>query len=155
EIVARVIAIDSGTPGSAATSTNLLSRQLFLAFKSGAMLVFIEAIAWFLLRQYRALVEDYKAFYKYYMRRANYLAALKVATDRNEKRLLEHVVETLLAEDLTGRLKRGETTETLEGQRAIDPNFAEKVTGMVAEVSQRAFGGAQAKGRKPAIAQGE
>jgi hypothetical protein len=99
-------------------SSTPINRQLFLAFKSTAMLVFLEAIAWFLLRQYRALIEDYKSFYRYYMRRANYLAAFKMVSHQADKVLIGRLVETLLSEDLTGRLKQGETTELLEGQRA-------------------------------------
>jgi hypothetical protein len=45
-------------------------QQLTNAVRSFAMLFFIEAVAWFLLRQYRSLIEDYKLFYKQYMRRA-------------------------------------------------------------------------------------
>jgi hypothetical protein len=114
-------------------------QQLFLTFKSTAMLIFIEAIAWFLLRQYRALIEDYKSFYRYYMRRANYLAALKLALEQTEKTQLNRVVETLLSEDLTGRLKQGETTEGLEGQRAIDSNFAETILVKASDVAQHAL----------------
>jgi hypothetical protein len=121
------------------------SRQLFLTFKSTAMLIFLEAIAWFLLRQYRALIEDYKSFYRYYMRRANYLAAFKLAAEHSNQKLMGDVVETLLAEDLTGRLKRGETTETLESQRVIEPNFAETVVAKTSEVAQRAFGHGKAE----------
>jgi len=103
----------------------LSSRQLLLAFRSFSMLVFIEAIAWFLLRQYRALIEDYKSFYRYYMRRANYLAALKISNQNRDDKQSGLIVRTFLTEDLTGRLKKDETTENLEGQRLIDKNFAE------------------------------
>jgi hypothetical protein len=121
------------------------TRQLILTFKSTVMLVFLEAIAWFLLRQYRALMEDYKSFYRYCMRRSNYLAAFKLATERDEK-LMGKIVDTLLAEDLTGRLKRDETTEALEGQRVIEPNFAETVVTKTSEVAQRALGQGKASG---------
>jgi hypothetical protein len=120
------------------------ARQVILTFKSTVMLVFLEAIAWFLLRQYRALIEDYKSFYRHCMRRSNYLVAYKLAADRSDGKLIGEIVETLLAEDLTGRLKRGETTETLEGQRVIEPNFAETVVTKTSEVAQRALGHAKA-----------
>jgi hypothetical protein len=113
------------------------SRQIFQAFKSTAMLIFIEAIAWFLLRQYRALIEDYKSFYRYYMRRANYLASLKLVAEYSDVSLRARLVETLLSEDLSGRLKSGETTEVLEGQRLVDGNFAEGIVSKSAEIATR------------------
>ena len=115
-------------------------RQFFQAFKSTAMLVFIEAISWFLLRQYRALIEDYKSFYRYYMRRANYLTSLKLVSESADASLRVRLVEALLGEDLSGRLKHGETTEVLEGQRVIDGNFAETVLTKTAEIAHRGVG---------------
>jgi hypothetical protein len=101
--------------------------HLLFAFRSFAMLIFIEAIAWFLLRQYRSLIEDYKSFYRHYMRRANYLAAVKLSDQKQDKELYNKIIETLLAEDLTGRMNKDQTTDTLEGQKLIDANFAETV----------------------------
>ena len=115
-------------------------RQFFQAFKSTAMLIFIEAISWFLLRQYRALIEDYKSFYRYYMRRANYLTSLKLVSESADASLRVRLVEALLGEDLSGRLKHGESTEVLEGQRVIDGNFAETVLTKTAEAVHRGVG---------------
>jgi len=86
------------------------------------MLVFVEGMAWFLLRQYRALIEDYKAFHRLYLKRANYLVALKTlsATEISPSQMF--LAATMISEDLTGRLKTGETTENLEGVKAIEPN---------------------------------
>src|SRR5262249_54823982 len=39
------------------------------------MLIFMEGIAWFLLRQYRVLIEEYKAFLRVYLKRSSYLIA--------------------------------------------------------------------------------
>lgn len=122
-------------------------RQFFQAFKSTAMLIFIEAIAWFLLRQYRALIEDYKSFYRYYMRRANYLASLKLVTEASDASLRARLVEALLGEDLSGRLRQGETTEVLEGQRVIDGNFAETVVTKATEIAHRGVAGKSNRGR--------
>jgi len=120
-----------------ATILGFSSSQIVQSFKSTAMLIFIEAIAWFLLRQYRALIEDYKSFYRYYMRRANYLIALKLVTEPAGQSLQTRFVETLLGEELSGRLQQGQTTEGLEGQRVIDGNFAETVVNKSSEVLQR------------------
>ena len=73
------------------------------------------------------------------MRRANYLAAVKISTQKGEKELFNKIVETYLTEDLTGRLKKDETTENLEGQRMIDPNFVENLLARVTDLAQAAI----------------
>lgn len=64
-----------------------------------------------LLRQYRSLIEDYKAFHRLYLKRANYLVALKMLSRSEVTQPELFLVTTMLSEDLTGRLKVGETTE--------------------------------------------
>lgn len=78
------------------------------------VLIFVESIAWFLLRQYRALVEDYKWFYRLYLKRANYLAALRILGTGAVRPEDVFVAASLIQEDFSGRLKAGETTESLE-----------------------------------------
>ncbi|HEX9147333.1 MAG TPA: hypothetical protein VGA09_23910 [Candidatus Binatia bacterium] len=81
------------------------------------VLIFVESIAWFLLRQYRALVEDYKWFYRLYLKRANYLAAIRILGVENLRPEDTFVAVSLIQEDYSGRLKTGETTESLEAQK--------------------------------------
>src|ERR1700730_1275815 len=89
------------------------------------MLIFVETIAWFLLRQYRSLVEDYKWFYRLYLKRQNYLAALLITTEvGGAKDARTSISQALMAEDLSGQLRKGITTETLEGFKLIDENPA-------------------------------
>jgi hypothetical protein len=128
----------TGQPNHSSPSTwGVPTVMIVHAFKSTAMLIFIEAISWFLLRQYRALIEDYKSFYRYYMRRANYLITFKLVAEPTELALRTRFVETLLSEELSGRLLQGQTTEGLEGQRIIDGNFAETVVNKGSEFLQR------------------
>lgn len=102
------------------------STYLIRALRATGMLVFLEAIAWFLLRQYRNLIEDFKSFHRIYMKRANYLAAITIIDKtvvRGEDLLL---VTALLGEDFSGRLGSGETTEAIEGMKneGTNPVFA-------------------------------
>jgi hypothetical protein len=78
------------------------------------ILIFIESIAWFLLRQYRSLIEDYKWFYRSYLKRTNYLSALRILQVKEIRPEDMFVVVSLVQEDFSGRLKPGETTESLE-----------------------------------------
>jgi len=86
------------------------------------MLIFVEGIAWFLLRQYRALIEDYKTFHRMYVKRVNYLVALKILSVAEVTPHQSFLVASMISEDLTGRLKAGETTENLEGVKIIEPS---------------------------------
>lgn len=78
------------------------------------VLVFVEAIAWFLLRQYRSLVEDYKWFYRLYLKRSNFLAASRVLGVEKVRPEDLFIAVSLVQEDYSGRLRAGETTEALE-----------------------------------------
>jgi hypothetical protein len=78
------------------------------------VLIFIEAISWFLLRQYRAQVEDYKWFYRLYLKRANFLAAMRILDKSPVRPEDVFIAACLVQEDLSGRLKKGESTEGLE-----------------------------------------
>ena len=78
------------------------------------VLIFVEAIAWFLLRQYRSLVEDYKWFYRLYLKRSNFLAASRVLGSDPVRPEDLFIAVSLVQEDYSGRLKPGETTESLE-----------------------------------------
>jgi len=110
-----------------------LTRQTFLAFKSTAVLIFIEAIAWFLLRQYRVTVEDYKSFYRLYLHRLNYFQVMMLLKEKPDQKMRNKLIESLLAQDLSGKLKTGESTETIEAVRLIEQNFAEKILTALAD----------------------
>lgn len=90
-----------------------LSEYLPRVVRPTGILVFVEAIAWFLLRQYRVQIEDYKSFYRIYLRRANLLIALKTIASAGKDRAQLALAAAFLQDDQSGRLRKGETTETL------------------------------------------
>jgi hypothetical protein len=97
-----------------ATRDDRYPDYLFHAIRPTGVLIFLEAIAWFLLRQYRALIEDYKWFHRLYLKRANYLAAIRLFEKEVVRPEDVFVAASLIREDLSGRLQKGETTEGLE-----------------------------------------
>ena len=99
-----------------------LRSYLARAIRPTGILIFLEGIAWFLLRQYRALIEDYKAFHRLYLKRANYLVSLKTLSMPEVSQAQMLLAASMLSEDLTGRLKPGETTENIEAVKGIEPN---------------------------------
>jgi len=87
------------------------------------VLIFIEAIAWFLLKQYRAIIQDYKFFHKMYLKRANYLIAYRTISGKEDVSDQELIfITSLLSEDLSEKLKEGESTESLENLKSPTPN---------------------------------
>lgn len=86
------------------------------------VLIFIESIAWFLLRQYRSLIEDYKSFHKLHIKRSNYLAALILLDNESVTPEKLFLAASLVNEDLSGKLRNGETTEAIEGSKMTVDN---------------------------------
>ncbi|GAA5012637.1 hypothetical protein GCM10025794_00760 [Massilia kyonggiensis] len=93
------------------------------AIRPVGVLFFLESIAWFLLRQYRTLVEDYKWFYRVYLKRANYLTALRILTKDSIRAEEMFVAASLMQYDVSGHLKAGETTEWLEAAKTPEANM--------------------------------
>jgi hypothetical protein len=98
----------------AASDASILSNYALHAIRPTGVLIFLEAIAWFLLRQYRALIEDYKSFYRIYMKRTNYLAVLYLLKSVKVRKEDLVLITALLKEDLSGKLGKDETTETVQ-----------------------------------------
>jgi hypothetical protein len=90
--------------------------------RSTGVLIFIEAIAWFLLRQYRSLIEDFKQFTRLYLKRANYLAAFVLLSDPDSTPESRVLAAALIQEDLSGVLRSGETLEAIEKEKIDDKN---------------------------------
>lgn len=121
------------------TGTNeTLESYLPKAIRPTGVLIFVEAIAWFLLRQYRALIEDYKWFHRHYTKRANYLAALQILQGDTVKPEHLFLAITLLNEDLSGRLKTGESTEALETLKLNDESPISEILKVVGRFRERA-----------------
>lgn len=90
--------------------------------RSVGILLFVEAIAWFLLRQYRVQIEDYKSFYRIYLRRANLLLALKTISAAQNDPAQITLAAAFLQDDQAGRVKAGETTEAAAALQIADSN---------------------------------
>lgn len=95
---------------------------LIVTIRPLGVLIFMEAIAWFLLRQYRSTTEDFKTFHKIYLRRSNYFSACKALADLEPKERAALLGSALLAEDLSGRLTNGQSTEGIESMKIDEAN---------------------------------
>lgn len=76
--------------------------------------IFVEAIAWYLLRQHRVLMEESRTFFNVYLRRSNHLAAARLA--RVDARAAGNgtppLIDALVKEPFADRLTEGERTVT-------------------------------------------
>lgn len=99
-----------------------VNSYLAQSIRPALVLLFIQSIAWFLLRQYRILIEDYKYFHKQYEKRSNYLACYDMysAEDINDAKM--YLSYVLLNEDFTGKLNENEKTEFNENVKMVDEN---------------------------------
>lgn len=101
--------------------------------RSLGLVAFIEAIAWFFLKQYRVLVEDSKSYHRMYLKRSNTLAALALASEPREggTDLTAAVVTALLADPVFEHLAQGESTEPLEAQRTPGGPVVGEIVGRI------------------------
>jgi len=99
-----------------------LEGYLMQSLRPTAMLVFVEALAWFLLRQYRALSEEYRRFHRLAQRRADFLTAFMTVAQTNAPDSAVFVLTALLQEPPTLVLKKGESTEALVESMAASSN---------------------------------
>lgn len=115
------------------TSVQLLPRLL--------MLVFIQVLAGFFLRQYRSSVEEFR-YYEQVLRHreAQYLSyALRKQLD--DKKALLKFADDLLQHREFGRLGRGETTSAIEVQRSELNEFSslyEKIATLITRTQVKA-----------------
>jgi hypothetical protein len=89
----------------------------FVSIRPATMLVFIEAIAWFLLRQYRILSEDSRIYHMNASRRSDLLTSFLAFPEEVSSEHRIFVLTNLLQSTQITTLKLGETTESLENSK--------------------------------------
>lgn len=99
-----------------------LEAYLMQSLRPAGMLVFVEALAWFLLRQYRSLSEEYRRFHRLAQRRADFLTAFMTVDQANTPDAVVLVLTALLQEPTTLVLKNGESTEAIEESKSASAN---------------------------------
>lgn len=104
----------------------LADNYSFLAksFRSFALFLALEAIAWFLLRQYRFAITDFKQLFRMHAKREGYYLAFRVsqAGGSGSDAAIITVAASLLQEDLSGRLAKDQTTEEIVERTLVESN---------------------------------
>ena len=109
------------------------------------ILIFIEAVAWFLLQQYRRSMEDYKEFQRRAIKRGNVTAAHSMLSKSELTREERVVLAALLTEDLTGRIRQGESIDAIE--RAKIPDEASPVFSLFRDILSTVVGTGSAQSK--------
>lgn len=124
-------ALTGGDPGQDASS--LVERLPGLAARFG-ILFFIESIAFFMLRQYRVAMDEFRHFHQVARMREDSLAVLILAEERNEPVEFDALVGACGFFREAGRLNQGETTELLEATKGAtdDLKLIERVLDLLA-----------------------
>lgn len=107
---------------------NLLPRLL--------MLIFIQVLAGFFLRQYRSSMEEFRYYEAILRHRESQQLSYLLRKTADDKRALAKFAEEILKEPIVGRLARGETTNIIESQKAELNEFA-AMYGKVADLIKR------------------
>ena len=128
------------------TTEPALLAYALQAIRPLAMLFFVEAIAWFLLRQYRALMEDYKVFHRVYLRRSDLLVAFRIATSREPGPAELSLAAALIADDVSGGIAKDQTTGAIEARSAGDANLVLDLVRAVVENGTKIIAGEAKKG---------
>ncbi|BFP39510.1 hypothetical protein FGF1_03550 [Flavobacteriaceae bacterium GF1] len=88
-------------------------KYLMYSIRPTMMLIFIESVAFYLLKQYRILIEDYKYFNNIYLDRLNNAEAYILQNeDKNKKH--SDLIAKLLKSETNRKLVSGESTEHIE-----------------------------------------
>jgi hypothetical protein len=111
------------------------------------MLLFIQVLAGFFLRQYRSSMEEFR-YYEAVLRHreAQYLSYL-IRDKMNNKGAIMHFADDLMKERAFGTLAHGHTTTALEAQRAESNEFLSLYERLAAFIPRKDGEGGASKGK--------
>lgn len=120
------------------TSTDITQRLLDYLPRFGA-LFFIEFIAFFFLKQYRIMLEEYRYYEAIKRKRQDNLNLIElIETHKDNLELLKLITENISQTTIT-KLSNGETTEILETQKIVnqDMDIFSKFTDLIKEIKNK------------------
>ncbi|MCU5130692.1 hypothetical protein OCA18_19790 [Bacillus cereus] len=102
--------------------TSVLSIVISYIPRFGAM-IFIEVIAFFFLKQYKIMMEEFRYYERIKRRRQDNFAVFNLVKEFNEESTLKKILENCKFEESNSRLLNGETTEVLEVSKQNDSDL--------------------------------
>jgi hypothetical protein len=100
------------------------------------MLIFIQVLAGFFLRQYRSAMEDFRYYESVLRHREAEYLSYSLRKKMEDKRALLKFGDELLKDRVFGQLGRGQTTATLEAQKAEINEFGSIIERLTALLSR-------------------
>lgn len=121
EVLQKLVALKASAPWYSEGFSQVLH-----VLRSFSLFFALEAVAWFLLRQYRLAINDYKELYRTYLRRQSFYLAQTLLFEHKDSASASIVAIPLMQSETFERLAVGETTPDLEAQKlaAQNPIFA-------------------------------
>lgn len=119
-------------------STDITLRLLDYLPRFGA-LFFIEFIAFFFLKQYRIMLEEYRYYEAIKRKRQDNLNMIQLIEAHNDNLELLKILMENISQTVVTKLSNGETTEILETQRILnqDMDIFSKFTDFIKEIKKR------------------
>lgn len=102
-------------------------------------LFFIEFIAFFFLKQYRIMMEEYRYYERLKRKRQDNFSIIKIITKyKDNEKLVEMILNKYLIENSKEKISSDETTEILETQKISNEemNIFDKITDLVKAVKK-------------------
>ncbi|KQL33533.1 hypothetical protein AN960_20890 [Bacillus sp. FJAT-25509] len=104
------------------TSKSILSVVFSYVPRFGAM-IFIEVIAFFFLKQYKIMMEEFRYYERIKRRRQDNLTVMELVKEFNNESTLKTILENCKFEESPSRVLNGETTEVIETQKTINDDL--------------------------------
>jgi hypothetical protein len=111
------------------------------------MLVFIQVLAGFFLKQYRSSMEDFRYYESVLRHREAQYLSYTLRKKMNDKKALLHFADDLLRDREFGQLSQGQTTAAIEAQKAEANEFSSLYERLAAILSRAET--AETKEKKP------
>lgn len=121
-----------------ATSTDFTQRILEYSPRFGA-LFFIESIAFFFLKQYRIMLEEYRYYEAIKRKRQDNFVLVELIEKHKDNPELYKTLADKVTQSTITKLANGETTEVLETQKIVnqDMDIFSKLIDLIKEIKSR------------------
>jgi hypothetical protein len=119
-------------------STDVTQRLLDYLPRFGA-LFFIEFIAFFFLKQYRIMLEEYRYYEAIKRKRQDNFALVELIEKHKDNPELLNILVNKVTQSTIAKLANGETTEVLETQKIVnqDMDIFSKFTDLIKEIKSK------------------
>lgn len=110
---------------------NSSSQYFALTIRPTFVLIFIQSISYYLLRQYRSLISDYKYFYKEFLQKSKIFLAYQLIQNKSMDEMEKKLVDKLLNKDCSEQNINSEPSEKEETSNEDLLNLMKMILGKI------------------------